>query len=155
MSQKLQAELQAGDIVCVDRAEGLYQHYGVYVGENQVIHYSGEPFNSEEAEIKCSSLAEFLDDAETFRIDNCAGGCYSRSETVERAYAKLGAGKNEYSLVFNNCEHFARWCQTGTKQSKQVVHAFTVLSKAAVVAAVVGVGIAAASAVLNADDEYL
>lgn len=43
---------------------------------------------------------------------------YSAEETVQRAYERLGEDK--YSLLFNNCEHFAIWCKTGISQSHQV-----------------------------------
>lgn len=43
---------------------------------------------------------------------------YSPEETVERAKSRLG--ENKYSLVFNNCEHFAIWCKTGIHESRQV-----------------------------------
>ena len=43
---------------------------------------------------------------------------YSSEETVQRAYSRLGEKK--YSLISNNCEHFAIWCKTGRAQSSQV-----------------------------------
>ncbi|MDO4467855.1 MAG: lecithin retinol acyltransferase family protein [Bacillota bacterium] len=49
---------------------------------------------------------------------------YSPEETVQRA--KMVArewkdgNKNKYSLMFNNCEHFAIWCKTGIHESRQV-----------------------------------
>ncbi len=43
---------------------------------------------------------------------------YSAHETVERAKSRVG--EDEYSLIFNNCEHFALWCKTGLRESSQV-----------------------------------
>lgn len=43
---------------------------------------------------------------------------YSSQETVARAWSLCG--ENKYSLVFNNCEHFAIWCKTGARKSYQV-----------------------------------
>ena len=43
---------------------------------------------------------------------------YSPEETVVRALSRLGEDK--YSLVLNNCEHFAIWCKTGVSESLQV-----------------------------------
>ncbi|MDS3861251.1 lecithin retinol acyltransferase family protein [Thermosynechococcaceae cyanobacterium BACA0444] len=37
---------------------------------------------------------------------------------VERAVSRLG--ESGYSLLSNNCEHFAAWCKTGKHQSEQV-----------------------------------
>lgn len=43
---------------------------------------------------------------------------YSPQETVNRARSRIGETK--YSLVANNCEHFAIWCKTGIHESHQV-----------------------------------
>jgi hypothetical protein len=29
-------------------------------------------------------------------------------------------GEEDYKLIFNNCQHFARWCATGDHESEQV-----------------------------------
>ena len=47
---------------------------------------------------------------------------YSPEETVKRAYSELG--KKGYSLLVNNCEHFAVWCKTGRRESYQVKNIF-------------------------------
>lgn len=36
-----EVELQRGDVIGVDR--GLYEHYGIYCGNNEVIHYTSAP----------------------------------------------------------------------------------------------------------------
>lgn len=43
---------------------------------------------------------------------------YSADEIVSRARSRLG--ENSYSLLFNNCEHFAIWCATNVKESQQI-----------------------------------
>jgi hypothetical protein len=43
---------------------------------------------------------------------------YHPDDVIKRAYSKLGG--TGYSLVKNNCEHFASWCKTGTACSIQV-----------------------------------
>ena len=43
---------------------------------------------------------------------------YSAEETIQRAKSKLGC--KGYSLLTNNCEHFAIWCKTGISESRQV-----------------------------------
>lgn len=43
---------------------------------------------------------------------------YSPEETVQRARGELG--KQNYSILFNNCEHFAIWCKTGIHESHQI-----------------------------------
>jgi len=39
-----------------------------------------------------------------------------RAQSVERREIPWG----DYDLLRNNCEHFATWCKTGVKSSKQV-----------------------------------
>lgn len=43
---------------------------------------------------------------------------YTPEETIARARSRLG--ENEYSLLFNNCEHYAIWCKTGIHESRQI-----------------------------------
>ena len=43
---------------------------------------------------------------------------YSNEETLARARSRIG--ESSYSLVSNNCEHFAIWCKTGVEKSYQV-----------------------------------
>mgnify|MGYP006326285161 CR=1 FL=1 len=38
---------------------------------------------------------------------------YSPTEIIERARLRLG--ENRYNVIFNNCEHFVRWCRCGEK----------------------------------------
>jgi len=41
-----------------------------------------------------------------------------RAEAAQRAESKIG--HRAYSLLWNNCEHFASWCGTGTAGRRQV-----------------------------------
>ena len=50
---------------------------------------------------------------------------YSPEETVTRALSRVGEDK--YSLLLNNCEHFAIWCKTGVSESYQVDKAISSL----------------------------
>lgn len=59
-----------GDIIGVDR--GMYQHYGIYAGDNRVIHYTADTsdLDPENAEIQETSLERFLrDDTEYFILE--------------------------------------------------------------------------------------
>lgn len=110
--------LRAGDIISVDR--GLYRHYGIYAGDNTVIHfapYSGAETSAENAVVHETTLEVFLRGGAP-QIERGGWGGFSRRKTVERARACIG--KRGYNLVFNNCEHFARWCKTGSSRSIQV-----------------------------------
>ena len=110
--------LQLGSHLSVSR--GLYYHHAIYIGDNQVIHYSGfaEAFNK--GCIEQTTLEKFLGGRDQFTVVNYPSNkvLYTNQQIVERAYRCLG--EDHYNLVFNNCEHFACWCVTGEKRSEQV-----------------------------------
>lgn len=141
-------ELKRGDIIGICR--GAYDHYGVYIDDYSVIHYSSKDSDtSSENSIIETSLDTFMrGDGTLFRLsfpdtygkpdkivtnrgviaerDNWFRDwekyrdykLYSPDETIERARSRLG--ENKYSLLFNNCEHFAIWCKTGISESHQI-----------------------------------
>lgn len=97
-----------------------YTHHGVYVGNGNVVHYSGFAEIFKKGKIELTSIDDFMGDAEDlYRVqypENCA--IYSDDEICERALSRLS--ENNYNLVTNNCEHFATWCITGIERSEQV-----------------------------------
>ena len=106
--------------VHLEVSRGFYTHHGIYIGNHQVIHYSGfaEAFNK--GAIEQTSLESFLGGYDCFEIINYPSDqdIYSPEKVVSRAQSCLG--EDDYNLVFNNCEHFACWCVTGKKRSEQV-----------------------------------
>ena len=125
-------EPQYGDVISVNH--GIYNHFGIFVDKNHVIHYTGKDedfllrkmiINSKSVErIRASGLDRNLtDDAKAlyllYQIKNKVKfKIYSPEETVKRARSKIGERK--FFLPGNNCEHFAIWCKTGVRQSYQV-----------------------------------
>jgi hypothetical protein len=137
-----------GDVIFADH--GLYKHYGVYAGEDKVIHYAtpaGESKFADEARVREDTVADFLNGAETYGIcefsDDLDIGnilwnfCNPNHETLDdilEAFdtysvyspedtvqrARNRLGETKYDLVKNNCEHFAVWCKTGVADSRQV-----------------------------------
>lgn len=113
-------KLEPGDILAVSRSGNLYEHYGVYIGEQQVIHLSGNV----SASVCQVSMEDFRKGSEYRIIDfpekaQISGyHLYSAEETVERAKSSLG--KTKSLLSFTNSEHFAYWCKTGVESSSQV-----------------------------------
>lgn len=114
-----------GDILCVKRWGNLYRHYGVYVGHGKVVHYAGTggDWNGVQT-VREVSLKNFVKDSGYYRICAFPEYCnvpgyhlYSKKETVQRAYSRLG--EHRYDLISNNCEHFAIWCRTNVSESKQ------------------------------------
>jgi len=144
--------LIAGDIIGVKRIGGIYEHYAVYMGNDEVIHYAGTGKDfSDDIKIRRAPMSDFLKDSVEFfvldfpdehgnptKINYLTGSAvfgdisfllgnlirnsnytlFSPEETIRRAKSRLGEDK--YSLVFNNCEHFAIWCKTGISESHQV-----------------------------------
>ena len=113
-------EPQPGDVLSVNR--GLYKHYGVYVGNKTVVHFSGEnghEFSALKACIRKTALDDFSKGGEVQIETKCAES-FSRKETVMRALNAVGSEKGKYALPWNNCEHFANWCRYGKKRSVQV-----------------------------------
>lgn len=98
----------------------LYAHHGIYIGNGEVIHYSGLANDlKNEGKIEKISLSEFANGHTIELIQYPTDKVlYSPDEIVQRAKSKLG--ENAYDLIQNNCEHFACWCVTGKSVSHQV-----------------------------------
>lgn len=110
--------LHSGSHLSVSRS--LYTHPGIYIGNNQVIHYSGFAEAFKKGSIEQTTLENFLGGRDQFTVVNypSTAAIYTSEEIVERAYKCLG--EDNYNFLFNNCEHFACWCVTGEKRSEQV-----------------------------------
>ncbi len=91
-------------------ARPLYQHHGIYVGGNSVIHYL-------RGGIVLTELQEFSNGDPIHKISH-PDADYAKA--VDRAYSRLF--ENRYDLIFNNCESFVNWCFTGHNISHQVIH---------------------------------
>ncbi len=148
-------EVERGDVIGVYRTG--YEHYGVYVSNEEVIHYTSENSDIGHNKIMVTSFKRFLRDeseffilnfpdnsgkasksvgiANSFRSGDIGGPMlkgptifdllrmmnykrYSPDEIVERARSKIG--EERYSLLLNNCEHFAIWCATNVSESQQI-----------------------------------
>lgn len=117
---RIEIKPMPGDVLSVNR--GIYKHYGVYVGNDTVVHFSGgEGFelSAKRACIRKTSLENFRKNDE-IQIETRCCESYSRKETVMRALGAVGTEKGKYALPWNNCEHFANWCRYGEKRSSQV-----------------------------------
>lgn len=110
--------LQLGLHLKVSR--GVYTHHGIYIGDNQIIHYSGFAEAFKKGAIEQTNLESFLGGVDDFKVVNYPSyqNIYSPEEIVHRAQSCLG--EDDYNLFFNNCEHFACWCVTGKARSEQV-----------------------------------
>jgi len=129
-------DLKHGDHIYVKRTGRLYSHHGIYAAEGTVIHYKGEEKEKKDPIVTETDLAGFLKGGKLKRRE------YKRrfplSNTLRIAREQLS--NRDYSLTFNNCEHFATFCATGKKKSKQVRRTF---------GAIIGVTFAVTAAIIR------
>jgi len=103
-----------GDHIKVNRIG--YTHHGIDTGDGNVIHYTGEVASKSNALVQKDRIDTFADGGKIKVIEY--DKCLPVSEVIRRATSRLY--EKSYSLIFNNCEHFARWCKTGEHKSEQV-----------------------------------
>jgi len=107
-------DLNLGDHICVRRL--VYSHHGIYAGDGNVIHYTGEEKEKKASLIRETDIEAFLKGGKLRRRN------YKKrlppSETL--GLAKKHLSDNRYSIAFNNCEHFATYCATGKRKSRQL-----------------------------------
>lgn len=107
-----------------------FVHHGIDCGDGTVIHYNGQ------AIIK-TTITAFGSGKPCFVKHY--GKCDSEDIAIQRAQSRLGESK--YSLLFNNCEHFATWCKTGSHESEQVRNSGAATGGASGVGAAVAAGL--------------
>ncbi|MFJ7795706.1 lecithin retinol acyltransferase family protein [Pseudomonas sp. NPDC096950] len=94
-----------------------YVHHGIYLGEQQVIHYAGMCGGFETGPIEIIPLSRFANGRQV-RIRRHMQACFKPQLVLERALSRVG--ESRYRLLTNNCEHFCYWCLFGKHQSPQV-----------------------------------
>lgn len=101
-------------------SRGLYTHHGIYVGNGHVVHYSGLANGLNKGKVELTSLIDFMGEATELKYVkyDTTIPTYTKDEVCERALKCLN--ENHYNIILNNCEHFACWCVTGKRESKQV-----------------------------------
>lgn len=114
-----------GDHIRVKRMGGIYTHHGIYVSDNEVIHFTGTDddsiMDSSKNRVISSDLQFFLKGGELEvkeYTDEEFQDLYAPDQIV--AYARSCLGDGGYNLLFNNCEHFANVCTLGRFRSHQV-----------------------------------
>jgi len=109
--------LHRGDHICAGHPRTA-RHDGIYLSDGLVIHLTGGTPDGGKAaaRVQIDSLARFAGSRPvTVRRYS---GAHDPDDIIDRAMSRLGEGN--YNLIFNNCQHFARWCATGDHESAQV-----------------------------------
>lgn len=117
--------LEAGDHIRIKRAH--YYHHGVYVGNDEVIHYTAAKDDgigdAKSVLVRKTSLDFFAQNGaveKAFYSHKELKNCRPKEEAVKIALAHLNEGG--YNFFDNNCEDFANLCcyyqKTNTQMSK-------------------------------------
>ncbi|XP_078397863.1 lecithin retinol acyltransferase-like [Cetorhinus maximus] len=135
------SSLKRGDLLEVSRT--LFTHYGIYLGDEKVAHLMPDILPlftddkklirdvvtnqrlilgviSRNASIRVDSVEDFAYGA-CIIVNHMDALCKKPAlpnEEVARRAEKL-VGSTEYSLLWNNCEHFVTYCRYGTAVSIQ------------------------------------
>ena len=109
-------DLIRGDHIYVRRGGLTYSHHGIYGGEKNVIHFKGAEKEKRDPAVIITDTDNFLNGGKLRKRNYQERLTHSESLRIAREHL-LEKG---YSLPFNNCEHFATYCATGKKKSKQV-----------------------------------
>ena len=103
--------MKKGDILEFSRANGLFYHYGMYIGDNKVIHRD-----------KSRRGSIFVTD-----LDDMIGGMRIVSPRFPRVPTDIAIARAhdmmeayEYNFLTNNCEHFVNFVRYDRPYSKQV-----------------------------------
>ena len=121
--------MQAGDHLVSPRPG--FTHHGLYVGNNEVIHYAGYSSGEESGQVVLTSLEVFRN-GHPCRVVTHNLRRYAPEQSVERAWSRLGEA--HYSALLNNCEHFVTWCIQGVHHSEQVDQAWSTVLQAIMLA---------------------
>jgi hypothetical protein len=105
-----------GDLIEFNRKMGLYGHWAVYIGDEEVVNYGRK--NPSTSEVQKESLRHVAD-GDKCRINNLTAAArsknltsFSQSEIVRRAMSHIGE-LSAYDLIDHNCEVFATECRYG------------------------------------------
>ena len=116
-------EIRPGDIIRV--YTGRYYHFGIYAGDDTVIHFAGPDSHTltdaSKAKIRRDSLDHFAMGKNLEVRDYSIGEIIrkrSPKKVIEEANSRVGnAG---YDIIYNNCEHFVNKCVFGIAYSAQI-----------------------------------
>jgi hypothetical protein len=94
-----------------------YLHHGIYVGNGQVVHYTGLAHGLRRGPVEEVSLSRFTCGHPVW-VESNGASKFDCLEIIRRARSRVG--EDSYRLLSNNCEHFCEWCLRGENRSYQV-----------------------------------
>ena len=116
-------KLLRGDIIKV-RKHSIYWHYGVYIGEKSVIHFSSFPYRfwQKSAKVKIVELNNFSKNGDTPEVAYRPISTTEATEIARNAHQQLGKGK--YIPLLNDCKRFAYGCKNKNNAFSSCKQAF-------------------------------
>ncbi len=129
-------EGRPGDMVRV-KVNSQMDHYGVFVSDSEVIQFGKNPslrlgVSDTDVFVCATDIDEFRDGGYPEFADLSFSEKLKRFKTdkiIELARSRMGEGG--YSIIYNNCEHFAYECIFGKKYSSQAEKAKEIIKKMA------------------------
>ena len=120
---------EAGDILYrrLKGVKGMFYHYGVYIGKNEVIQFMSSGEDGTEGVLEKLSLDNFLDGCNEFWVQRrFKYEAKHKKDVCRKAFEiyQLDEEQEDWSVYNwrkNNCEHFANYCATGHKYSRQAI----------------------------------
>lgn len=152
-------DAKPGDLIKIYR--GVYQHWAVYIGGNEVVHMIPPNQSSDDsgsfdllmfmesrtAQVRCQKLCEVVGH-HRYEINNHLDDEYEPREShiIVREACRLVGQELPYSVTSHNCEHFVTELRYGKPESRQVRTAQTVAAIGGI--ALAGVALVALGAAL-------
>lgn len=135
-NETLISYIEPGDLIEFPR--GPYSHWAVYIGNEEVVHLSGDDNDGINGQVDASHFftisgqrfGKAIVKVENFwnvvdgtkaKINNTKDKKYKplpKSEIIKNALERIG--RVGYNVLFENCEHFASLCRYGESKSEQV-----------------------------------
>lgn len=133
--------LRRGDHVRAG-SPGSIHHDGIYLGDGGVIHLVGTADGGRASAVVRIDALEVFARGRPVTVRPYAPN-HDPDAIIVRALSKLGQGN--YSLLSNNCQHYARWCATGDHVSEQVSSVTSTTCAVAAPAGAAAIGISMVS----------
>ena len=117
-------KLKKGDHIRVKRS--FYFHHGLYIGNNEVIHYTGEVSDSidnpSEVKVRITSIDFFKKEGivEAYNPTLKERLLYTKRRNKRIKEAKMLLGENNYNFLHNNCEDFVNRVSYKKKLTSQI-----------------------------------